>query len=198
MMLAQRLKEETKAQHDAVEQYAYTDKIMSKSLALAEYQDLIVCNYLFHQVVEPAIAQALGQHQAALQWHERQKMGFLQNDMAELGLIAPDARTLPAFEINSLAEALGAMYVMEGSTLGGAMICRQLAQTPGLGHLKFHFYGCYGPQTGPKWKAFMEILHQLANTPQQHDEAVAKATETFELFRHILRSFADAHIKLAA
>jgi heme oxygenase len=73
-------------------------------------------------------------------------------------------------------QLLGAMYVLEGSTLGGQVISRQLAKAniP----LRSYFSG-YGERTGPLWKVFCQLLSQEA-TPDNQAAIVQSASLTFQ------------------
>lgn len=58
---------------------------------------------------------------------------------------------------NSVAEALGMMYVLEGSTLGGKMMKRMLAERCGDDD-DLAFLDPYGKETGVRWRAFVDVL----------------------------------------
>jgi heme oxygenase (biliverdin-IX-beta and delta-forming) len=192
-MLAQRLKTETRPHHDQVEKLAHSAKIMDGSLSLAEYAELLAAQYWLHLATEPQIGGALGPElSAALAWPLRQKLAWLRTDLAACApevLAAPVPAVAQKFQISGVAQAWGALYVLEGSTLGGAVIRRHLAQNPHLaGHVaEFQFYGGYGPLTGERWKQFQTELENwsLAH-PAQHDAVVEKATATFALLEAIL------------
>ena len=86
----------------------------------------------------------------------------------------PPCPALPP--LASLPQLLGAMYVVEGSTLGGQVLARQL--TKGGLDLGRYFTG-YGALTGPRWKAFGQLLTAAA-TPTTRDEIVQSAIHTFQ------------------
>jgi len=111
--------------------------------------------------------------------HERRNASLIIEDLKAIGTNTeelPLASQLP--EINSIASALGAMYVLEGSTLGGRFIAKMLAKNEALavssGHL--NFFNGYGEQTGDKWKSFITLVN---NYPDQVEELIAAANETF-------------------
>ena len=56
---------------------------------------------------------------------------------------------------------IGYLYVLQGSTLGGQYLSKQIEKTIGLtqGSEQFYFYG-YGKDTGKVWKSFLEYLEQ--------------------------------------
>ena len=127
-----------------------------------------------------------------LAWPERRKAHLLALDLAVMGE-GPSNQQAPLSvpELTTLAQAFGALYVLEGATLGGQLISRHLRRTLGLspGQGSAYFSG-YGPQTGPRWRSFGEVLE--ASVPAEDAaEFVAGARRTFEAFRSALRSLPE-------
>ena len=112
----------------------------------------------------------------------RRRMYLLQADLAALGLSARAVAmlpTCPAPVLRNAVEALGSLYVMEGSTLGGRVIERNVERCLGLNarHGCTYFAG-YGARTGAMWRSFLTRLDQA---PAADAEQVADgATATFE------------------
>lgn len=112
----------------------------------------------------------------------RRKTGWLDQDLARLpaasGLASPLAEpSVPQPE--DLAAAIGACYVLEGATLGGQFIARQLKAlgiTPDQGGA---FYAGYGPLTGERWTAFRAMATDYCQTPERTASAVAGAKAMF-------------------
>ncbi len=89
-------------------------------------------------------------------WPLRVKVPWLEQDLYELG-----RRTPPAGRPVSLScaeEVLGTLYVLEGATLGGALILRELARR-GIG-LPCRFFTSYGDRRGQMWRAFRRQAEQ--------------------------------------
>src|SRR5690606_25688073 len=85
-------------------------------------------------------------------------------------------------EIINHYQALGALYVIEGSTLGGQIICKMLAQQ--LDRTDFSqmsFFGGYGDQTENMWQKFKQSLDQPVYIPG-HDTIIEAANQTFMKF----------------
>jgi heme oxygenase len=82
--------------------------------------------------------------------------------------------------IASLAEALGTLYVLEGSTLGLRMIENRLPPGhPGLGSAGRFIRG-YGESHGLRWRTFLDSLEALP--AQDWPQATAAARATFRIF----------------
>jgi len=180
----QRLKAETKPFHDQVEGKAFSKKIMDGSLSYAQYQELIFGNYLFHCVIEEALQNVLSEEeQLKLNLSKRLKKAVLEEELTLMGFHLFDNSQLPEIKLNDFYEALGALYVMEGSTLGGAMIKKILMKNPTISQqAPLLFYGCYGEMIGKYWKDFVGVMNDLVQTLEQEDKVVKKAIDAFNIF----------------
>ena len=68
--------------------------------------------------------------------------------------------TFPLFPaIGTMAEALGAFYVLEGSTLGGKTILKAL-KSRGVSTDDLHFLDPYGNESGARWRSFLSVLER--------------------------------------
>lgn len=112
----------------------------------------------------------------------RRRLHLLSADLAVLGFSPAAIAALPACPLPMLrdpSEALGSLYVMEGSTLGGRIIQRHVAQRLGLdGGSGCSYFAGYGAETGRMWRSFLARLNQepMAMAGQIGDGASA----TFE------------------
>jgi heme oxygenase len=84
---------------------------------------------------------------------------------------------LPA--IGTKAEALGAMYVLEGSTLGGRIILKTL-RSQGVSTDQLGFLNPYGSDASALWRAFLNVLERETAPDQTAMNAcVAGAIKAF-------------------
>ena len=173
-----RLRRETEANHRAVENSL---PLMHVELNTAQY---VLCLRQMYGIVAAWEERAAD---TAPEWMQntlaaRQRKRLLELDLAWFGVAEQDDRrpTLP--DMNGLPGLLGAMYVMEGSTLGGQLIARHLETTLHLseGRGNAYFRG-YGAQTGPMWKEFCEML-KMRIADDQTDVVVASAKAMFVTF----------------
>ncbi len=95
------------------------------------------------------------------------------------GRIDAPALPLRALPVGDAAAALGALYVMEGATLGGRVILRGLAVDAAT-RARLGFLDPYGAASGAMWRRFCEILTAVVPTrPDGLAAAVAAAVATF-------------------
>jgi len=196
-----KLKSETHHLHEQVEQLAFLNKIMSGTLSLQEYYTLILHNYIFHLIVEGAIIKTLNESELrSFTFSERRKVGYLQADLLACETFQGTSQQLQLrahqlmvessvqFHIQNFFEGLGAMYVLEGATLGGNIIKRELSKIPEIiQHTAFHYYGCYGQQQGLMWKSFRKSVENLVNNLRAEEATINGATKTFKLLAAILK-----------
>jgi heme oxygenase len=89
--------------------------------------------------------------------------------------------------LGSRSEALGLLYVMEGSTLGGRMIVRSLAER-GVDVTGLRFLDPYGAETGARWRGFLAVLErEVGEEHGRFNDAARGASKGFRLAEECLR-----------
>lgn len=135
--------------------------------------DLIRRYAAFYIPADAALFPHLGNVEG-LAFASRSRAGFLQGFAG--------AGPLPAFpRPRSRAEALGLLYVLEGSSLGGRMLLRALADR-GVEDPALAFLDPYGADTGALWRGFLTVLERDAGW--QPGGGVAAATGAVRGFAH--------------
>lgn len=182
----QRLKEETAQAHKETEQYSYGMEIMTGRLTSDQYAEVLIKNYQLHAAYEPALQ--------AIEGLDELFCGDLSSRMREASLVE-DIQKVNAFpqkfegEIvtpTTIAQALGCMYVLEGSTLGGAVILKKLRTIESINSQDaFSFYGFYGKNLGKKWQEFGGILTNFAGNANLENQIVQFAISTFDSAKRI-------------
>jgi len=85
-------------------------------------------------------------------------------------------------EILDLPSALGALYVIEGSTLGGQVISRHLERTLGITPEQGGaFFAGYGAETESLWREYLDLLESHA-TEENRPQILYTAREVFQCF----------------
>jgi heme oxygenase len=105
-------------------------------------------------------------------------------DLEVLGISQEAAATVNAAaipQVQTLAQVLGSLYVLEGSTLGGQLLTRHFEKSLGLrGGAGCSFFASYGNDVGKMWTEFRNALVNHAD-PSTHPEIIESAIETFRL-----------------
>ena len=84
--------------------------------------------------------------------------------------------------LNTPASILGALYVTEGSTLGGRIITRMISKQLNISFDKgFSFFNAYGDDTQIMWHKFKNVLNQPRPQNEQ-TEMMNAAMDTFTTF----------------
>lgn len=199
-MILAKLKESTRSQHEALESVV---DVMNKAFTADDYKTLLTKFYLFYSAVEPKLpaGELLAE---GFDIGPRNKTAMLEKDLAALGTI-DSVRAMPQWtggpEIDSLAEAFGSIYVMEGATLGGQVITRQLKENLGITvENGGAFFNSYGKEVGPMWKAFGAAITAYAEKhPDEDDTIVVSARDTFDGFKRCFeQDIASGELHVAA
>ncbi|NEK87062.1 biliverdin-producing heme oxygenase [Blastococcus saxobsidens] len=115
---------------------------------------------------------------AALDWAGRRRSGLFAGDLAALGA-APPSSTPRLPPVPGTDEAVGRLYVLEGSTLGGTFIDRHLAELPGLADVRIRAFSPYGERTGSMWAAFRRGARAHVAAGGDVDRVLGSARDTF-------------------
>ncbi len=180
-----RLRAETVEQHAALESVL---PLQDAQLSRATYHRLLMCFWGFYAPLEARMLEGMREgvlpSQPDFDYRERLKTPKLEHDLLALGESpesighAPQCADLPP--VSTLVELLGSLYVVEGATLGGQIIARQLQATLGLGRdAGARFFNGYGAETGPHWKATTAMLSAKSAELDEDDAIVASANATF-------------------
>jgi heme oxygenase len=174
----ERLRRETSDAHAAIEG---SMPLMESSLTREEY---VQCLQRLYGVVaaweEGARAQAPAWLQGMLA--ARQRRYLLEEDLAWFGVETPGTELAALPVLRDEANLLGAMYVMEGSTLGGQLISRQVAKVLGLEDGRGHaFFQGHGSETGVLWKEFCDVLRNRV-VEEDAPVLIGSARSMFETF----------------
>lgn len=169
-----RLRAETRPYHDAVEENEFNQALAAGTPSEAATARFLARMYGFLAPYEAVLQGHAAELGPAWEIPARLRAHLILEDLhadpsqLPLCLAMPPLATVP--------QLLGAMYVLEGSTLGGQVLARQLAKAGS--DLRRYFTG-YGERTGPRWKAFCHLLAAAA-TDAHEEEIVQSAIHTFQ------------------
>lgn len=176
-MLSSYLKENTQQQHDLLEQKFNSDKIFGQSYSVEDYRRLIGLNYQFLQRYESKIRAGLSEEfKTLVNMDSRTKLPIIEQDATALNIHYSGDSETP--EIASEAEAAGMLYVIEGASLGGNVIKKQLQKNPAFADTTFHYFGMYNENISAFWKSFMAGLNTYF-TPENYPEVLKGAERAY-------------------
>ena len=119
-----------------------------------------------------ASLEAAGVAQVLDDWPARRRAQLLREDLTTLGAVIPAPETPPV--IVGEAAILGAVYVLEGSRLGGTMLVRTLSDTAPKTFLT--------PGNPLLWRTFVATLDKRLSSGEERAEAAKSACAVFDIF----------------
>jgi heme oxygenase len=147
-------------------------------IGMQRYGQVIRGFEAFLRAWEPEVHAALPGH--LREWFDARCRGRLaRKDLETLGL-APADVVVPAWIGASAEAALGSLYVIEGSALGGQVISRALRDSLGLSADRgATFFNGWGSRTGAMWREFQQVLATVDEPGFDRDAACRSAVRTF-------------------
>jgi heme oxygenase len=157
------LRARTRALHEQVESGVDLMRALGSREA---YRELLEGYLSLYRPFEAALAGADAKIQALVGWPGDAHVPLLERDLRALGatdaeiVAVPDADGLP--DLSAADAMLGALYVVEGSQLGGQVIYREIqSQLQMDGENGAAFFLGDGEKTGSEWKLFRAGLEEM-------------------------------------
>jgi heme oxygenase len=153
------------------------------------YADCLSMFQAIFAALEDRLATFNASRQIEIDFEVRCRSPALRLDLAALGRFEAKPVDLAAGP-ECFSEALGALYVLEGSTLGGKMILADISGRLGASIAgATRFFEGHGAHAGAMWLAFRKALDSYANdNAAMADRIVDGATKTFQLFADAMRA----------
>jgi heme oxygenase len=169
----------TQAPHERLHLHAGFSTVKDGTITRADYRALLSCLYGFYRSFEREVGVA----PLRTQW--------LARDLAWLGV---DAATLSGMPVcgdmpryHGGERRLGALYVVEGSAMGGRVLCRGLDALLGSASVEGRrFFTGRGDASGDAWRGFLGRLAAVGAEPRGRAALLSAAIETFEVFERWL------------
>lgn len=185
MILSQYIKENTTASHQKLE--GTVVRQLKAIRSNTDYAEVLKNFYAYFKSVEEAIAPFITAD-VMPDYSERRNSSHIKEDIIALGgnIDELPAASVPA--ITNTLDALSALYVLEGSIMGGPYIVQMLNKY-GI-NTGTSFFSGYGEDTGKMWAAFTAVLNKYGEAPESHEHAAAIANETFAKFGDVFAASA--------
>jgi heme oxygenase (biliverdin-IX-beta and delta-forming) len=182
-----RLRTATATAHERMHAHAGFGAAAAGTIEAPDYRRLLMRLYGFHRPFEDVARSAVDVFQIDLDMSVRARSPLLLADLQTVGFDPHAAAILPLWRpsvrLVSKGSLLGALYVLEGSTLGGAQIARALKDRVGngLGKALLFFVG-RGERQGAMWRELLEELESLREDDEEAMQAEDAAVTTFKAF----------------
>lgn len=189
--LRDEIRDATHAEHEDLENHM---DLMRPDFELKEYACLLQKYHAFYLALEQFLIGRAAQSSGFAEFYcrDRLKTAWLASDLKALDAELDASGDAPLQErlaalFASEQRLLGALYVIEGSMLGGSVLAKQfrkrfdLAPEAGL-----TFFTGYGSETRGKWLATLGLLAQFDHDPAARRETVEGARSMFRLFKEHL------------
>lgn len=190
--LHRKLQELTKPFHTKIETNVFALKLKNKTLTMDDYIEWLQKMYFFHRPIEQTVAGFVEFAEYGVELSSRFRADAALCDLDRLGIafdknIKIDVR-IPS--VTSFTEALGVMYVLEGSTLGGKVIAGMLNELfSDCQPLPTDYFYSRGENLIPMWMTYVEALNRFDINGQDTDILINSACETYSKLNDWLNGY---------
>lgn len=142
-------------------------QIFQPGYSKADYLQFLTVQFHFLEMFEEKVFEiisAIGG--STLEIASRKKQAILQREFIENGYL-PTKTSANGDVPLTIYQALGVLYVMEGSTLGGNIIKKNLQKNPSFENYHFAFLGVYGEHVGKFWKQLTDFLDHFTDKKEE-------------------------------
>ena len=184
--LHQSLREATRATHERLHLHPGFLAVQNGTIAPHAYRALLSRLYGFHLPFEQSAATGAD------------RSGWLCDDLAVLGMSAEAIASLALCDtlprLDNGGRRLGALYVIEGSALGGLVLGKSLDGLLGFdGRQGRRFFFGHGRGAASAWSVFLAQLADPEMTPACRHDTVEAAVQTFAVFEEWLNGWEETH-----
>jgi heme oxygenase len=175
--LHDRLRRATMQSHQALEQHPLLLSLLGSKVSLIQYGNALAALHGIYAQSEAAIFAYLQKHPGLFDYFSRRKLPALESDLSALKRSpVPIQAACPS--LDSAGALFGALYTLEGSTLGGHFIARKLPPS-----FPLMFFTVYGEQTRQRWDEFLQFA-QARCPPSEYELAAATASRLLVSIRN--------------
>lgn len=184
------LKEETYPFHKKLEETKISSKLAKAELSKDEYIFYLKTMESLHEELEPFIGAFRGFESMNLDPTKRCRLGLVRKDIEILGAQTntSEEKNFDLSKLNSpldFESAVGWLYVLEGSTMGGGFLA------PRLSHFKndndevaTNYFLAYGKDTPIMWKEYVEFLDLVNENENIDNKKIVNAS--INLFKYLI------------
>ena len=192
------LRDRTRALHHRIDHHPLLAPLVQTGLTLDHYLQVLQTLNWIYQPLEPLLNAAVLRWCGSTGFIPSPRLEWLRRDLELLRgecathSLPPHRPSVPVPD--SAAATIGMLYVVEGSTLGGAVIARQVQNSLGLqADTGAAYFNGNGVATQHRWEMFYSSAVSMCPVDQA-ELATNAASSLFKVFLNIL-DVADAHFR---
>ncbi len=184
MSILNYLKTTTAESHQSAEQKNLAKHIIDHTITQSNYEKLLLANYSTYYAIE----RYLNTNKDLLpldiqQFIDYKKSKALAKDLKSLSVDIIPIQFPDVHLPKDPYSLIGALYVIEGSMLGGLMISKHLSKCKNLlHHDEHHFYGGNPEIHVKRWKNFCAAIENIKYSRREHIIAGDAALNVFNFF----------------
>lgn len=179
-----KLKEETKSAHQSVEKILVSE--LKKLSSKEDYANLLIRLHEFYEPLESKLHSIINES-IIPDIDTRKHVDRIANDLKFLDLdLKTTSKYTETVNLPSISYALGVLYVIEGSTLGGQVISKMIQKQVKLSDNKgISYFASYGDNTPTMWRNFKKHIADFEREINEN-EMITGARITFQALENWL------------
>jgi heme oxygenase len=181
LLISEQLREQTAVDHEELDHLPLLSEMMTENVNLELYHRIIRRMEMCFDRVESAIKEAGGAG-FMKEWHYDPKLPYLKKDLLHFSL--KEIQYESKLKLASADEALGAVYVLFGSSLGGSFIAKHLMKALKLDPNSGLAFYSSSTESMKFWRIFKEQLNaRPGQSPASNSEVISGAKKAFSAFK---------------
>lgn len=178
------IKSQTADSHKKLESLSVSASILAPDMKIEDYIHYLGLMHDVHKNTEEVVYPLLSQIIPDLD--QRKKKHLIEEDLLFLNHNKTTSSTVFDKIEMSVPFALGVFYVIEGSSLGGRFILKNIVNNKQLSNDQgVSYFKGYGDKTGSFWKNFLNILAEYEQNNNGADSIIEGAVYAFDsIYNH--------------
>ncbi|MGY5353181.1 biliverdin-producing heme oxygenase [Wenyingzhuangia sp. IMCC45533] len=179
--LSERLKQATKDLHAKAETKLNAHTLMSKDLGIDQYKSHLITLFKSHKKIDLALSHYNQNALLASFLPIEPYTDLLSQDLMSMNALPTTTQVKSNINFESTYQALGALYVINGSTLGRRYIAKSIANKLSEWQFTSHFYN-QDTIKELKWADYKNRLDALELSETQQEDVIVGAQKCFMFF----------------
>lgn len=180
-MLIEQIRQSTRQAHQELDQQVYP--LIQQIKDDNSYVKMLETFYGYYKPVYGLLDMYLS-NETVPDYTERRRPEAILNDINNFSERSEIALCSDVPVVSNISQALGAFYVLEGSTMGGQIISKKIAANLELNtNNGLSFFNSYGENNKNMWSNFLVSLNEQEKDLNT-DEIILTAYKTFSKFRN--------------